>query len=64
MYSRMYDFIGEGKAYLTVLYNLGLITLLSCVLGLLMGKITDYFSRGEQPSTESSDNDGNSELEK
>ena len=41
MYIEIFDWIGENRAYLTVLYNLGSVILLSVTLGLLMGKITD-----------------------
>ena len=41
MYTRLYSLIGENAAYLTVLYNLGLMILLAVTLGLLMCKITD-----------------------
>ena len=41
MYIKLFDWIGENRAYLTVLYNLGSVILLSITLGLLMCKITD-----------------------
>lgn len=34
----------EGKSYISVLYNIGLIVLIAAALGLLMGKITDLIS--------------------
>jgi len=41
MYLDMFNWIGTSRAYVTVLYNLGLMVLLGAVLGLLMEKITD-----------------------
>jgi len=41
MYLNMFSWIGTDKAYMTVLYNLGLMVLLGAILGLLMQKITD-----------------------
>ena len=40
-YLVMYNQIGTGKAYITVLYDLALMVVLGVVLGLLMEKITD-----------------------
>ena len=55
MYIKLFDWIGEDRAYLTVLYNLGSIILLSVTLGLLMGKITDLLShekrKADHPSS-------------
>jgi hypothetical protein len=56
MYIKLFDYIGEDRAYLTVLYNLGSIILLSVTLGLLMWKITDFLSRenrkADRPNSE------------
>ena len=41
MYLEMFSWTGTEKAYLAVLYNLGLMLLLGTVLGLLMQRITD-----------------------
>lgn len=41
MYLEMFNWVGTDKAYMTVLYNLGLILGLGIVLGFLMEKITD-----------------------
>jgi hypothetical protein len=56
MYIKLFDYIGEDRAYLTVLYNLGSIILLSVALGLLMWKATDLLSRenrkADRPNSE------------
>jgi hypothetical protein len=39
MYDEMFTWIGTDRAYITVLYNLGLMIVLGVVLGLLLGKI-------------------------
>jgi nitric oxide reductase large subunit len=44
MYIKLFDYIGEGRAYLTVLYNICSVILLSVTLGLLMWKTTDLLS--------------------
>ena len=41
MYLEMFRWLGTGKGYLTVLYNLGLMLVLGGSLGFLMQKITD-----------------------
>ena len=41
VYLEMFSWIGTDKAYVTVLYNLGLMLVLGTVLGFLMDKITD-----------------------
>jgi len=41
MYLQMFNWVGTDKAYMTVLYNLGLMLVLGTVLGFLMEKITD-----------------------
>ncbi len=41
MYVEMFNWVGTEKAYMTVLYNLGLMLVLGAVLGFLMEKITD-----------------------
>ena len=41
MHLAMYNWIGTGKTYMTVLYDLALLAALGVVLGLLMEKITD-----------------------
>ena len=43
MYLEMYSWIGGNKAYITVLYNLGVMLVLGALLGLLMEKLTDLF---------------------
>jgi len=45
MHARLLTLSEEGKPYLSILYNIGLIALTASTLGLLMGKITDLFSR-------------------
>jgi len=41
IYLEMFSWIGTEKAYITVVYNLGLTLLLGAILGVLMEKITD-----------------------
>lgn len=41
MYIETYSWIGTDRAYLAVIYNLGLVILFSATLGLLMCTITD-----------------------
>ena len=41
MYLEMFSWTGTEKAYLAVLYNLGLMLLLGAILGLLLEKIID-----------------------
>lgn len=41
MYMKMFRWLGTGKGYITVLYNLGLMLVLGGTLGFLMEKITD-----------------------
>lgn len=36
--------VEEGKPYLLILYNLGLIAATASTLGLLMGKVTNFIS--------------------
>ncbi len=55
-YDRLLDLVEEGKAYLSILYNLGLMTLLSFILGLLSGKIADLVGY-EQRERNSPDNE-------
>jgi len=38
---KMFRWLGTGKGYITVLYNLGLMLVLGGTLGFLMEKITD-----------------------
>ena len=45
MHARLLELTEEGNPYLSILYNLGLIVSTASILGLLMGKITDLFSR-------------------
>jgi len=40
IHARMYDMIAEGKGWISVLYNIGLVTLTATLLGLLMSSIT------------------------
>ena len=40
--------VDEGKAYISALYNIGLIVLTAVTLGLLIGKITDLISHDKQ----------------
>ena len=44
MYTRLLQLSEEGKSYLLILYNLGLIAFTAVTLGLLMGKITNLIS--------------------
>jgi len=41
MYLEMFNWVGTDKAYMTVLYHLGLMLVLGTVLGFLMVRITD-----------------------
>jgi hypothetical protein len=41
MYLEMFGWLGTGRGYLTVLYNLGLLVVLGTALGFLMEQITD-----------------------
>ena len=41
MYLEMFNWIGTDRAYMTVLYNLGLVLVFGAVLSFLMEKITD-----------------------
>ena len=41
MYLEMFKWIGTGKGYITVLYNVGLMLVLGGALGFLMEKVTD-----------------------
>lgn len=41
MYLEMFGWLGTGRGYLTVLYNLGLMLALGAALGFLMEQITD-----------------------
>ena len=62
MYTELFNFVGENRAYLTVLYNLGLVILLSVTLGLLMCKITDLlgneYSQTDRPSSKGKEGPG------
>ena len=44
MHTRLLELAKEGKPYLSILYNLGLIAVTASTLGLLMGKITNLIS--------------------
>lgn len=48
MYGRLIELAGEGKAYLSVIYNIALIAFLAIILGLLMGKISELVGRRKQ----------------
>ncbi len=39
VHTTLYNYIKEGRGYLAVLYNMGLITVSGLLLGLLMNKI-------------------------
>jgi len=41
LYLEMFNWIGNDKAYLTVLYNLGVMLVLGVSLGFLMERISD-----------------------
>jgi len=41
IYLEMFNWIGSDKAYITVLYNLGLMLVLGAALGFLIEKITE-----------------------
>jgi hypothetical protein len=45
----MYDLIGQGRSWISVLYNLGLVTVTSVLLGLLLSHVTDLLKK-EYPS--------------
>jgi hypothetical protein len=53
----------EGKSYLSILYNLGLIAFTASTIGLLMGKITDLIRHGSQ-STDTIDKPEKAESER
>ena len=42
MYQEMFGWLGSGKAYLTVLYNIGFMVVLGLTLGILLDKITSF----------------------
>jgi hypothetical protein len=46
MYLGMFGWLGTGRGYLTVLYNLGLMLVLGTALGFLMERITDLTGYG------------------
>ena len=48
MHTRLLEIAEEGKLYILVAYNIGLIVVVATTLGLLMGKITDLISYGKQ----------------
>ncbi|UCD09575.1 MAG: hypothetical protein JSU79_02735 [Dehalococcoidales bacterium] len=52
----------EGKSYISVAYNIGLILVMATTLGLLMGKITDLISY-ERQNLVSSDTTGKVDSE-
>ncbi len=39
MYYEMFQWLGTGKAYLTVLYNIGFMIVMGLILGMLLEKI-------------------------
>jgi hypothetical protein len=49
--------VEEGKAYISALYNIGLIVLTAVTLGLLIGRITDLISHNQQ-TLETTDTQG------
>ena len=48
MYTRLSEMVEEGKSYISVVYNIGLVVAVATALGLLMGKITDLISHEKQ----------------
>ena len=50
MHARLLEMAEEGKPYIPVLYNIGLIAVMATALGLLMGKLTDLLSHENQTS--------------
>jgi hypothetical protein len=44
-YDEMYLWLGTGKAYLAVLYNLGLMLVFGLSIGLLTGQVVELLSR-------------------
>jgi ABC-type uncharacterized transport system permease subunit len=42
MYQEMFGWLGSGKAYLTVLYNIGFMVVLGLALGILLNEITSF----------------------
>jgi hypothetical protein len=48
MHIRLLEMAEEGKSYISVVYNIGLIVVIATALGLLMGKITDLLSHENQ----------------
>jgi len=57
MYTEIFSWIGTDRAYLTVLYNLGLMILFSVMLGLLMCTITNLLGLEYHETDHSSDDD-------
>jgi len=57
MHTRLLEMAEEGKSYISVVYNIGLVVVIATALGLLMGKITDLLSHGNQ-TPESTDTSG------
>lgn len=45
MYLEMFQWLQTGKGYITVLYNLGLMVVVSIILGFLMVKVIDLVSQ-------------------
>jgi hypothetical protein len=43
-YDEMYLWLTSGKAFLVVLYNLGLMVVFGLLMGLMMSKITEFMS--------------------
>ena len=57
MHTRLQEMAEEGKSYLSVAYNIGLVVFTATALGLLMGKITDLITH-ENQTTLTSDSKG------
>lgn len=62
MHDRLIELAGEGKAYLSVLYNISLIAVLAVTLGMLMGKISEVMSH-RQHTADNPDNPNKADMQ-
>ena len=56
-YTRMYEMASEGKAYLSVLYNLGLVSVTSAILAFLIEKIMNLIADTRQTKNSSNESE-------
>jgi len=56
LYVEMFELLGEGEGYLTVIFNIGLMVISGLLLGILPGEISDLCNQKRQPLKE--DNKG------